>query len=78
MSGQHNSNTQRAPFSIDLKCHRCGETGTSVWEENTRIGPDGPQTELISPSAGFYERLTRKRPHQIELVCHTCDAVQLG
>ncbi len=69
---------QRSPFSIDVTCHRCGQTGVSVWEENDRIGPDGPQTELVRVSTGFYQRLTRKRPHLIELDCHRCEAVQLG
>lgn len=69
---------ERDQFSIDLACHRCGQTGISVWEETTRPGKDGPQSCLVSVSGGFFERITRRSPYHTELVCHRCEAVQLG
>lgn len=69
---------ERDQFTIDLKCHRCGQTGISTWEENARVSKDGSQTSLVSVSSGFYERLSKRAPHAIELVCHRCEAIQLG
>jgi hypothetical protein len=69
---------ERDEFTVDLKCHRCGQTGVSTWEENTGVNRNGRQTSLVSVSSGFYERLSKKSPHSIELVCHNCEAVQLG
>ena len=68
----------RSQFRVELACRRCGQTGVSVWEENAAVGTDGPQPILVSLSDGFYERLARKSPHAIELVCHRCEAVQPG
>jgi len=71
-------NPEREQFTVDLKCHRCGQTGISIWEENAQAHRDGPDMSLISVSSGFYERLARKNPCAIVLVCHSCKAVQLG
>jgi hypothetical protein len=56
-------------FTVEIKCHWCGNMGLSLWE-NTAAG-----RELVSLD-GFYERLSSRTPHDIETVCDTCNEVQ--
>jgi hypothetical protein len=71
------TNPQRSQFVVEITCHRCAESGSSVWE-NGDPGDGAPPPSLVSLPDGFYERMTRKRPHEIEVVCHRCGTVQLG
>lgn len=57
------------PFTQAITCPWCGQQGSMVWEK-TQAGQ-----QVVSLS-GFYERLARKRPHDIETVCDRCDRAQ--
>jgi hypothetical protein len=52
-------------------CPKCGKQGSITWDT------DGPKTELADIS-GFYERLCKKAPYPIELVCNGCGTPQKG
>lgn len=55
--------------SVTLKCARCGQIGSAVWE--SPLPPS--RHELISLSNGFYERLTMKPiTSQPEIMCGDC------
>ncbi|HWY64886.1 MAG TPA: hypothetical protein VNX61_06700 [Rhizomicrobium sp.] len=36
----------------------------------------GKKATFVEVSPGFYERMARKPPYPIELVCHSCGATQ--
>lgn len=57
--------------SNNLSCPRCGAGGTLKWEDTP-----GGEKELVAIEGHFYERLARKAPHAIELVCDGCGTVQ--
>jgi len=56
-------------FTVAITCHWCGHEGLSLWEEFNG------ERHLVSLK-GFYERLARKNPYPIEMVCNNCDKVQ--
>lgn len=58
--------------SNSLSCPGCGANGALRWEE----APDASDKQLIAIEGDFYERLARKAPHAIELVCNDCGSVQ--
>lgn len=53
-----------------IVCPGCGQIGETVWEMS------GKKATFVEVSPGFYERMTRKPPYPIELVCHSCGATQ--
>ena len=58
-----------------IVCRKCGKTGNVVWDDISRrnvcaseqVGIDGP----------FFERLSKKPPYPIELVCRACGGVAI-
>ena len=56
-------------FTLAIKCHWCGNVGSSLWER-TASG-----RQFVS-AEGFYERISKKLPYNIETVCNTCDRAQ--
>jgi hypothetical protein len=56
--------------SNSLCCPGCGASGALKWEDM----PDGGK-ELMGIEGNFYERLAKRAPHAIELVCHACGTV---
>ena len=56
-----------------IRCPHCGKTGTIKWGD----GPKGGQ-EIVGIDGDFYERLCRKIPYHIELVCRECGTPQKG
>ena len=56
-------------FTLAIKCHWCGHTGLSIWEETQ----DG---RVLVSLDGFYERIKNLRPYQIQTVCNNCDRAQ--
>lgn len=54
-----------------LACPACGASGTLRWEDMP-----GGERELVALEGRFHERLARKAPHAIELVCDDCGTVQ--
>lgn len=61
---------QPGQYSFDIICPRCKERGVIVWE-NT-----GGERTLVSLTQEFYERISKKSPYSIELVCTNCDMIQ--
>ena len=57
-------------FSANIICPKCSTRGVIVWEKN------GAERTLVSLPNGFYERLAKKAPFPIELVCSGCDTAQ--
>jgi len=63
-------------FTVIIQCAKCSQKGSEIWEENTQINGRSPETpQLIKRSEEFYERLAKKIPHPIEVVCHRCGTV---
>ena len=56
--------------SVNIICPKCRAIGVVVWEQ------DGAERSLLSLSSGFHERLSKKAPYPIELVCHGCGTAQ--
>lgn len=65
----------RIQFQNPIRCPRCRQDGTETWEENSQINAHGPQSQFVNRSDGFYERIAKKAPYQIEVVCEKCGAV---
>jgi hypothetical protein len=57
-----------------VECPKCGKKGSIVWEDVPR--PDGVAKELVRIDGDFFERIARKPPYPIELVCNGCGTPQ--
>ena len=57
-------------FEAKIRCSKCGAFGEIVWEGQ------GGNRSLVSVSSGFYERISKKKPYPIELVCYACGRAQ--
>jgi len=55
-------------------CRACGKSGTIAWEEVSRLNKS-TVPELVGIDGPFFERLGRKPPYPIELVCRACGGV---
>jgi hypothetical protein len=55
---------------------RCGKVGSIVWE-NAR-SEKGAQRDFVKIDGDFYERLSKRPPYPIELVCNSCGTAQPG
>jgi hypothetical protein len=63
----------RGKYANTISCLRCGKTAVIKWQD--AASEDGSR-ELIAIEGGFYERLQRKKPYNIELVCLGCGTAQ--
>jgi hypothetical protein len=70
----HEPQPLREKFVVPIKC-RCGQIGSTTWEENAQLSPKAPQAILISVSNGFYERIQKKNWTRSEIVCAVCEIV---
>jgi len=61
-----------AELRVDEISCPCGRTGRLHWER----AAGGKRDELVKIEGDFYERLARKAPYPIELVCNGCGATQ--
>jgi hypothetical protein len=57
-------------FSANIICPKCGTVGVAVWEKV------GAERSLIRLTRNFYERLSKKDPFPIEIVCLGCGTAQ--
>ena len=57
-------------FTANIICPACGAVGAVTWEKL------GSERTLVRLSKGFYERISRKMPYPIELVCNECGKAQ--
>ena len=55
---------------------RCGRVGSIVWEDAP--SEEGAQREFVKIDGDFYERLSKRPPYPIELVCNCCGTAQPG
>jgi hypothetical protein len=53
-------------YAQEILCPKCSNRGVILWE-GTR-----EEKTLVRMSTAFYERLSKKPPHPIELVCQKC------
>jgi hypothetical protein len=65
----------RTRFPAEIKCQKCGQTGSAIWEEATQPNPDGPKPVLISLPDGFYHRVRRDHDAPPDIVCGACGAI---
>jgi hypothetical protein len=63
--------TDPNPHAALVTCPYCSEKGAVIWEEVVHPS-EGRIKEMIRIEGGFYERISRKAPHPIELVCGRC------
>lgn len=56
-----------------IVCTKCGERGKIVWDDISRVKHEEP--ELLGIEGPFFERIGRKAPYPIELVCRECGGV---
>jgi hypothetical protein len=62
---------------LDGEIHcRCGKNGSILWEDAPSDG--GDHQEFVKIDGDFYERLSKRPPHPIELVCNACGTAQPG
>jgi hypothetical protein len=60
-------------YTDKIVCPRCGKAGSIIWEE---AGYPGEPKQFIKIEGDFHERLAKKSPHPIELVCNGCGTPQ--
>ena len=60
--------------SDSIICPNCGKRGKVVWDDVSRLGSHA-EPELLGIEGPFFERLGRKPPYPIELVCRECGSV---
>ena len=61
--------------SDSIVCGKCGKTGKIVWDDISRLNPSTP--EPVGIDGPFFERLSKKPPYPIELVCRACGGVAM-
>ena len=59
-----------------LHCPRCDNKGTVKWEVSDTLHNDPGQ--MVHIQGPFYERISKRAPYPIELVCISCKTVQSG
>lgn len=56
-----------------IECPKCGSVGVINWD--CVPTPEGLRRDFVGINGDFYERLSTKAPHPIELVCTSCRVV---
>jgi DNA-directed RNA polymerase subunit RPC12/RpoP len=67
---------ERDQFAAPIECPKCGQRGVVTWEKTAHGSVKGPEPTLVNLSPEFYERVSKKVPYPIELVCNRCGATQ--
>ena len=67
-------------YSIDqevdtIACRICGKRGKIFWDKISRV--PGSMRDILGIDGPFFERLSKKPPYPIELVCRDCGGVAL-
>ncbi len=66
----------REPFAIAIKCPKCGQAGSAIWEETDAFSRQhGPQRTLKLLSSGFFQRPAPMPALDPQIVCDRCDTV---
>lgn len=58
-------------FTATIFCAGCGSSGQMTWEKI------GGNRSFVSLSSGFHERISKKAPYELELVCNNCGRHQV-
>lgn len=67
---------QRDRFALPIRCIRCGQIGSVVWEENMGSSqPAGPERTLVRISSGFHTGDAETQSHDKQIVCDICDEI---
>ena len=61
--------------SDSIICGKCGKRGKVVWDDLSRLTNNAPEPELLGIDGPFFERISRKPPYPIELICRECGGV---
>ena len=70
-------NGARRPFTLDITCSNCGQTGTVTWNESVAMDrPHGPDRRLADLSEGFHTETGRTQSGDALIVCDSCDEIQ--
>lgn len=56
-------------------CRKCGQAGSVIWDDVSRLNTSTP--EMTGIDGPFFERLGKKAPYPIELVCRACGGVAI-
>jgi len=56
--------------AVAFECPKCGARGRTIWEREEW------GLSLVGLSSGFYERLKKLSPVNIEIVCQVCGTAQ--
>lgn len=62
--------TYQHDLTDTIVCPKCGNCGVINWDYVPT--PDGPKKDFVGITGDFYERLAKKPPHPIEIVCNCC------
>ena len=54
-----------------ISCPKCRACGVINWDMVQT--PDGPKPDFAGLSGNFYERISRKPPYTIEVMCGFCN-----
>jgi hypothetical protein len=60
--------------SNEVCCPKCGQQGSIIWDAVQR--PDGEIPDHVTIDGDFHERIAKKPPYPIELVCNSCGTTQ--
>jgi hypothetical protein len=72
MTEAHLFGSHHLKYSDTVRCPRCHRTGTIEWE----AAAEKNLKELVRINGEFYERVSKKPPFPIELVCVGCGTPQ--
>jgi hypothetical protein len=68
------ASSERVRIKVELRCPKCKQIGSAIWEENSAPSPNGPEPVLFSVSDGFYQRMTNNH-RDLQTRCVKCDAI---
>ena len=70
------SGTDTIAHSDTVVCSNCGKSGTIFWDHVSRASQRSAR-EFAGIDGPFFERLGKKPPDPIELVCSACGGVAM-
>ena len=62
--------TYQYDLTDTIVCPKCGNCGVINWDYVPT--PNGPKKDFAGIVGDFYERLNKKPPYPIEIVCNSC------
>jgi hypothetical protein len=68
----NNQQGQSTQFAVKIHCSKCGNTGSSLWEEASLPNPSGAPPTLLNLIDGFYQRVKKSDRGVLEVVCDKC------